>query len=90
MKKQLLKLKMLLVAAALCVGASAWADDYTSVYSRATVGEWTNDDITDWGGIRILVLIMIMVFILKQRNLVVPILQQNLLAFRKMQKLNMK
>lgn len=50
MKKQLLKLKMLLVAAALCVGASAWADDYTSVYSRATVGEWTNDDITDWGG----------------------------------------
>lgn len=28
--------------------SSAWGDDYTTVYSRASVGDWTNDDKTDW------------------------------------------
>ena len=42
--------KSLLVAAGLCVGASAWAEDvYETVYTRATVGAWTTDDIADWG-----------------------------------------
>ena len=41
--------KSLLVAAALCVGASAWADDvYETVYTRAAVSDWTSDDKTDW------------------------------------------
>ena len=49
MRKQLLLLKSLLVAALLGMGSNAWADDvYTSVYSRAAVGNWTSDDKTDW------------------------------------------
>ena len=41
MKKQLLKLKMLLVAAALCVGASAWATP-TTIYGRAITADLEN------------------------------------------------
>ena len=41
----------MLVALMVMVGGSAWADDtYTEVYKRASVSDWTNDDITDWGG----------------------------------------
>ncbi len=42
-------LKSLFVAVCLLVGGNAWADDvYTSVYTRAAVGDWTTDDKTDW------------------------------------------
>ena len=42
--------KSLLVAAGLCVGASAWAEDtYETVYTRAAVTDWSDDDKTDWG-----------------------------------------
>ena len=42
-------LKSLFVAVCLLAGGNAWADDvYTSVYTRAAVGDWTNDDKTDW------------------------------------------
>ena len=41
----------MLVALMVMVGGSAWADDtYTEVYKRASVSDWTNEDITDWGG----------------------------------------
>lgn len=48
-------IKSLLIAAALCLGTSAWAEDtYTEIYSRvATFGAeniWTESDLTDWGG----------------------------------------
>ena len=32
------------------MGASAWVDDaYETVYTRATIANWTSDDVTDWG-----------------------------------------
>ena len=40
-------MKSLLVAAALCVGASAWAD-VTSIYERGTTTAWSADDLADW------------------------------------------
>lgn len=44
-------LKVLLAALCLLVGSNAWADDvYTTVYTRANVSAWTNDDLADWGG----------------------------------------
>lgn len=53
MKKLLQTMKAFLVIAMLCVGTNvAWAEDvYTSVYSRAAVGNWTNSDVSDWNGI---------------------------------------
>ena len=53
MKK--ITIKSLLIAAALCLGTSAWAEDtYTEIYSRVTnpYGSnniWTSSDINDWG-----------------------------------------
>ena len=41
-------LKTFLVALGMLVGTSAWADDYSSIYTRPAVGNWTNDDKTDW------------------------------------------
>ncbi len=53
MKLKQLLTKTLLVAVGLGMGASAWADDYASVYSRATVSDWTSEgdgnDATAWG-----------------------------------------
>ena len=50
MKKLFLLTKTLLVAVMLLAGTNAWADDeYTTVYTRAAVANWANDDVTDWG-----------------------------------------
>ncbi len=45
-KKQLLK--SLLVAAALCVGANAWAGDVTTLYERGNATAWDTSDLADW------------------------------------------
>ena len=40
---------MILVAVGLLMGTSAWAEDtYETVYTRAAVTDWTDDDKTDW------------------------------------------
>ena len=49
MKK--LYLNLMLLVCMMSMGINAWGqDEYTSVYSRASVSEWTEADITDWGG----------------------------------------
>lgn len=51
MKTKLLTIKSLLVAAGLCLGQSAWGDDYSAVYTKTLSGEtaWASSDLTAWG-----------------------------------------
>lgn len=40
--------KSLLIAAALCLGTSAWAEETTVLYERGTTTAWSDADLTEW------------------------------------------